>query len=468
MKNFKQVIILLTFSGLITSCGWFSDEEKPSNASKSKKDVITSSVNDGEININIDENAFSAEQYIIQFISKLPKPIKNTSWIRKGYMPAENLALDSKISDYESYSVGGKPKRAFEITSIPIIAEDKIFTLGGQGELQARDINNPSKKIWQTDVEQEYLHENRKDADWLDDIESIVKDKDEFLGGNICYSLGTIFVTTKRGNVFALEASNGKIIWRKKIDAPLRTSPVAKNNILIITTIENRTFALDAKTGENIWEHEGDEEKNKLASSPAPLIIKDDIIITYSSGQVFKLGLKDGEERWESIVAPQKITTLLPTNNDIAYSPIYHDGMIILVSSDGSINAIDENNGEDIWNFEGNGIVGSPWPVSNFIFAINRFGNMYALSAKTGSLVWKVDLADPEEIDEDNLMFTPPIMAQNYLYITDQEGKMRAYSPKDGSIVKEIDIEDNVIRTPVVANGKMFVLTNDSDLLVME
>lgn len=467
MKNFKQLLILLTFSSLLASCSWFSDGEEVRKANE-KKAKIASSVSDGEINISIDESAFSAEEYIIQFISKLPKPIKNTSWIRKGYMPAENLVLDSQISDYESYSVGGEPKRAFEITSIPIIAEDKIFTLGGQGELQARNINDPSRKIWQTDIEQEYLHENRKDADWLDDIESIVKDKDEFLGGNICYSLGTIFVTTKRGNVFALKASDGKILWRKKIDAPLRTSPVAKNNILIVTTIENRTFALDAKTGENIWEHEGDEEKNKLASSPAPLINKGDIIITYSSGQVFKLGLKDGEEKWESIVAPQKITTLLPTNNDIAYSPIYHDGMIILVSSDGSIHALDENTGEDIWSFEGNGIIGSPWPVSSFIFAINRFGNMYAISAKTGSLVWKVDLEDPEEIDEDNLMFTPPIMVQNKLYVADHEGTLRAYSTKDGSILNSIDVKDNIISSPVVANGKMFILTNESDLLVME
>ena len=460
-------IFLILCSLSLTSCSWFSEDEKPKTVSGKKREIETS-IKDGEINLTINENIIDAKKFIAEYMSKLPKPLENKSWFRKGYVPAENLKLSKKPTDYSYYSAGSSPKRSFDISAIPIIAEDKIFTLGGQGELHARNVSDPSQKLWKVVIEKELLHDNRKDADWLDDVESFFKDKDEFLGGNICYSIGTVFVTTKRGNVFAFNASSGSLIWQKSIGSPLRSSPIAKNNILIVSTIENKTIALDATSGELIWEHEASEEKNKLASSPAHLIIGDKVIVTYSSGEIYAISIKDGEEIWETIISPERITVLLPTNNDVPYSPLYHDGIIVLVSAEGTVYALEENSGEEIWRFEGNAIIHEPWAVSGFIFMINRFGEIYAISAKSGSTIWRKYLADPKVIDEDNLIFTSPIMANGEIYVADNEGTLRAYSPKDGKINSVIDIEDNVLQSPVVAGGKMYILSNDSDLLVLE
>lgn len=433
--------------------------------SEKSDEPIKVTAKDDELNITIQEDDSSGKKFIADYFSKLPKGYANKNWVRNNFVPSENISLNKAPSDYSRTSVGSAPKRGFEVTSQPIIAEGKIFTLGGQGELSARLLSGDKDVIWKADVEAEFLQKNRPDYDWLDDVESFMKDEDEFLGGNICYSRGRVFVSTKRGNVFAVEAKSGKVLWHKSLKSPVRSSPIASNNIIIVSTSDSKTYALNATTGKKLWEHEGGQENAKFVTAPTPLIIGKKVIVSYPSGEVFALNLLDGEEIWMAITSPERITQLLPTNNDISYTPVYSNGMIFVVSSNGAVFALDENSGSEVWQLSDKAIVNSPWAVGNYLFAINRYGQMYAISSIDGSVLWTEYLADPEDIDDDNLVFTPPIMAGNYIYVADNEGKLRSYSPANGKMVSESNISNDVYQQPVVVDGRMYFLSNNSDLV---
>jgi outer membrane protein assembly factor BamB len=464
----KKTLVTSFLSFLLFSCSWFESEKVSKQpVEEKKKSEIEAKIKSDEINLTINEDISDAKKFIVDYASKIPEPVLNKSWLKKGYIPAENIKLSKKPNDYTTYSIGGKPKRGFEITSIPIIAEGKIFTLGGQGELQARKLEDPSKLLWEKVVEEEYLQEKRKDYDWLDDLESVIKDKDEFLGGNICYSSGTVFVSTKRGNIFAIDSKNGGLIWKKKLSSPIRSSPVAKAGIVVVSTVNSKTYALSAKTGKIKWEHEAGEESTKLVSSPAPLIVKDKIIVTYSSGEVFALNFRDGEEVWSAITSPERITQLLPTNNDIYLTPVYHQGILLVVSADGTIFALDAETGEEIWQFKEKSIAHAPWPVANYLFAVSRFGELFAISFTDGSVIWEKSLENKETIDEDDLIFSPPVLASSEIFVADNDGHLRAYSPKDGKVKYTTDIDDNIMQQPVIADGKMYFISNNSNLVVL-
>jgi len=462
---YRKIVLSICLLAL-ASCS--SEKPVAKNNADKKKQEIESEMKNGELNITINEDESSAKKFIAEYFSKMPKPVLNKAWVRNNFIPAENLKLNKVPSDYSTVSIGSKPKRGFEITSQPIIAEGKIFTLGGQGEFSARKLSDKGEVIWKTILEEEFLQESRKDYDWLDDVESVFKDKDEFLGGNICYSRGRVFVSTKRGEVYAVDASSGKLVWKKSLNSPVRSSPVAKNNILVVTTSDSKTYALNTKTGKRLWMHEGAEEKAKFVTAPTPLIIGDKVIVSYPSGEVFALNLDDGGEIWMAITSPDRITQLLPTNNDISYSPIYHNGLIYVVSSNGNIFALQEETGEEIWQLSDMAIVHSPWPTGDYLFAISRFGQLFAVSSQDGEVIWKTHLADPKDIDDDNLVFTPPVIANNNIYVADNEGKLRSYSPRDGKLKKETKIPSNVYQQPAVADGRIFFVSNKSDLIEIE
>jgi outer membrane protein assembly factor BamB len=288
-----------------------------------------------------------------------------------------------------------------------------------------------------------------------------------FIGGNTCYSLGNIYVTTKRGNVYAVNAANGDVIWKKNFDTIIRGAPVAREDKLLFVTSDNRAVSVRVSNGSIIWQHNGLLEASKILSSPAPLLVGNNVIVTYSSGEVFMLDFNTGSEVWSAEMAKSTYGAVSAFMNDISYSPVLHNNVVYVVSSDGTLNALDEH-GKVIWTFEGEQINNSPWPVGDMLFDTTRDGGLIAVSAHEGKLVWRNRLATQKEIDSDKLQFTGVIMAAGKLFVADDNGRLYSYSSKDGSMLKKYTIPDGAILAPVIADGKMFFITRDSELVELK
>ena len=439
-------LLTLAFILILANCS--SDDEAKPVTGKSFFKNQTQKVDEKEV-----------DAMVQGFFSKLPLATKNSYWPRNGYIPGENLAM-SEGFDYKTSSAGSEPKKGIGITSTPIIAEDKIFTLGGNGELQARNINDISEVLWEKTIEEI----TKTDDDYVSKAKYIFGGKNEFIGGNICYSLGNIFVTTKRGNIFNISTKDGKTIWTKNYGAIIRSTPVVRDEKLIFVTSDNRTIAVNSKDGSILWTHQGLLETSKVMSSPAPLLIGNKVIVTYSSGEIFALDFNSGTEVWTTESHQSSFGALSAFMSDISYNPVFHKGLIYVVSSDGTLNAIDEE-GKTLWSFEGEVINSSVWPVDDFLFTKTRFGDLIAISAREGKLIWKNKMAGSKEINEDDLSFTGVIMANGKLFAADNDGSLYAYSSKNGETLNKYSIPSNVILTPVVAGSRMFLLTKDSTLI---
>jgi outer membrane protein assembly factor BamB len=444
-SNFFLSFILMAS---LVACS-FDDEVKRYDSGTSFYDQIKSD----------DFSEGEAKQFVLDFLSKLPKSSANSYWPSESYVPGENLKVASDFNDYQSISVGSEPKTGLNISSPPIVAENKIFTIDGKGIIQARDLNNPKKLIWQIDPEKQY-----RDEGMYRSITNFFYDSDDFLGGNISYSLGKIFLTTKRGNVAAFYSDTGEKIWFKKIGVPIRSAPVAQDGNLIFTTIDNKTYNLNSKNGDKKWLHDGYEEKSKLYSSPSALIINDNVLVTYSSGEVFLLSLNSGGVKWTSIISPNITTTLNPSVNDIHKTPTIHKGIVYFVAGDGSLMAIDYDNGDILWTLQGQNLDKRPWAVSEFLFTGDRRGNLVAVAAKTGRVVWKSKLQTAEAIEDDNLKFTDPVLVNGKIMVADNDGYLRAYSTDNGAILFETSISSSVHLRPTIANEKLLLLSNEANL----
>lgn len=444
--------VLLLVLALTTSCS-DKDDKKPV-LGKSFYDTKTQKLDPQEV-----------EEAVSGFFSQLPTPIKNDYWPRNGYIPGENLAFSEGKHDYDASSAGSEPKPGLGITSAPVIAEGKIFTLGGKGELQARSMKDISEVLWETKIDT-----RNSDKDYLSTVKNAAKslftDESEFIGGNICYSLGNIFVATKRGYVFVFNAKDGAPLWSKNLGVTIRSTPVVREDKLVFITSDNRTIAINTKDGSPLWQHQGLPGSSKVMSSPAPLLIGNKLIVTYSSGEIFALDFNSGIEIWNGETSKSSYGMASSFMNDISYNPVYHKGVIYIISSDGTLNALDEN-GKSLWTFEGEVINKSIWPVEDFLFTTTRFGDIIAISARSGKLIWKNKMAPAEQIDEDDLQFTGLVMAGGRLYAADNNGTLYSYSSKNGDTMAKESIPENVELTPVVADGKVFLITKKSKLIIV-
>ena len=92
-----------------------------------------------------------------------------------------------------------------------------------------------------------------------------------------------------------------------------------------------------------------------------------------------------------------------------------------------------------------------------------------ALSRRSGRLRWVVRLQryEDEEEQEDPLIWVGPLLAGDRVIVGSSEGRVEAYSPYDGSYLGGIELSGAVAVAPVLAEGTLFFLTKNAELIAM-
>jgi alcohol dehydrogenase (cytochrome c) len=106
---------------------------------------------------------------------------------------------------------------------------------------------------------------------------------------------GVIYLTGANGNAWAIDAHSGRTFWRFRYpNAPDLTAgatyPVnrgfaALGNRLFMVTLDAHVLSLDMKTGAVVWNSVLEDYKRGYAATPAPLVVKDKIIVGSSGGE---------------------------------------------------------------------------------------------------------------------------------------------------------------------------------------
>src|SRR5712691_5290727 len=98
---------------------------------------------------------------------------------------------------------------------------------------------------------------------------------------------GVMFVTTPNGQVLALDAKNGDLLWRYVRELPedvIQAHPTNRGVALFedkvyVATVDAHLVALDAKTGKVVWDAAVDDYKKAYYLTLAPLVAKGKVMV---------------------------------------------------------------------------------------------------------------------------------------------------------------------------------------------
>ena len=76
-------------------------------------------------------------------------------------------------------------------------------------------------------------------------------------GGGLAFDSGRLYAASGYGNVVALDPQNGKAIWEKQLEAPMRSSPTAVGDRVFVVTLDGRFFCLAGADGGELWSVRG-------------------------------------------------------------------------------------------------------------------------------------------------------------------------------------------------------------------
>ncbi len=372
----------------------------------------------------------------------------------QNYRSSSNVAF-SGFNNETKINIGASG----EITSAPVLGDGKVFTLSSKGKLTAVSADT-NALLWQKLLPQNEVTANGILGESLQ--------KQPFLGGDIAYGNNILYVTTKRGRVYAIDARNQAVIWKRQLEVPIASAPNIDSGMVFFVTRENHTYALSARDGTTKWIHEGIKTNIGIYGSPPPLVTTDKVITTYSNGQIHALNKRNGREIWDKDLSLRsfKNSSLLNVA-DITARPILSGNVVFTGSNQGSFYALNVNTGEEIWN-RTLSAHSTPWIMANHLFMITRNQELTAINKSSGAIKWVTPLLkaniDPRKVPQ----FSAPVIANSTMLLTSSDGKLHMYNPKNGEYINRMNIINNTHLEPVIGHGKIYLISEQGTLTIIE
>ncbi len=203
---------------------------------------------------------------------------------------------------------------------------------------------------------------------------------------------------------YARDAKTGALIWASGVDNGGDSQAAVVNGIVYFTAHIGNVDALNARTGALIWQHTG--VGTDLRGGPAVFNgrVYVNSNIDLNTAGVFALDALSGAVIWEA--------KLLPDNFLNNSSPAVANGVVYIVD-EGAVQAFDARSGTLLWSQPLNSGYNSTSPVvANGVVYVGSYDNeIVALNAGTGAVLWQY-----QAVFERNI-FGSPIVANGMLFI---------------------------------------------------
>lgn len=383
----------------------------------------------------------------------LPAAVENKDWTQPGGIASNamnRLAASDTLKKLWTVDAGSGSGGASRLIASPIVAEGKIFVLDAEAHVRAFDAKS-GKRLWSQDLTPEDM------------------DSDKARGGGIAYENGRLFAATGLGYVFAMDVNDGKVLWKTNAVVPFRASPTVDGGHVFVVTSDNQMLCLSEDTGEIIWRHRGITEAAGIMAATSPAVSGSIVIAPYSSGELFALRAENGTVLWSDSLTRTGNLTSLSELNDIAGRPVIDQDRVFAISHSGRFVSIDLRTGERVWTRDVPGVQ-TPWLAGDYIYLVTTEQEVVAMSRRDGRIHWLTKLDRWEDPDDrtEPIEWSGPIFAGDQLILVSTTGEGVELSPTTGKVVGNFDLPGKTLIAPIVADGIVYILTDNGTLEALQ
>lgn len=277
-----------------------------------------------------------------------------------------------------------------------------------------------------------------------------------------------LYVHANKGTLLALNADNGQEKWRVEFEVFLSGGPSVANDFVLITDLDGRLYALSAIDGEEIWNRIGTQDDTGIVGSASPAIANAEVINVGTDGELLSLGLEQGGFLWGENLTPIELRTAIDGIPDIRAHPVHDGGLVYVISHSGVMFGFNAKTGREVWQMRLNGIE-MPWLAGQTIYVTTVDGRIFALRRNDGAVRWITEMPgayDPNlSVVEDATSYTSVVVASGKVFVTSSLGQLHILNAQTGMIEDALSTSGAVTTAPIIANKTLYVLNRSGELL---
>ncbi|MDO5647180.1 PQQ-binding-like beta-propeller repeat protein [Paracoccus sp. (in: a-proteobacteria)] len=380
----------------------------------------------------------------------LAAAVTNGEWSHRAGNAAHqpgHVAMGAGTALIWSAPIGQGDALRHRITADPIVAAGRVFTLDSRARVTATALNGGTA--------------------WATDITPPGERADSASGGGVAYDAGRVFATTGHGQLVALDAATGGIIWRQRLDAPISGTPAVRNGVVYVVARNDTAWAVRASDGRVMWQIGGTKSGSGVMGASSPAISGNAVILPFSSGEVQAVDRATGVTNWTAQIGGSRVGRAIAYIRDVTGDPVVAGGRVYAGTSSGRIAAFDLATGIQDWSARDG--ANSPVVVAGgSVFAINDQAELVRLDAATGGVIWRVAMPyyttdRPRRQDRIHAHYGP-VLAGGRLFVASSDGVLRVFDPRGGALVGQALIPGGAAASPAVAGQTLYIVGRNGQL----
>lgn len=441
IKSLSRLGATLVLALALSACGVFGGKPKPTTPTIGKRIPILSKVETGA---KVDPALASAP-------FALPPATENADWAQAGGTASKsygNLALAAAPQQAWTARITGSSKKQ-RLAASPVIGGGRMFVMDTGGLVHAFDAKSGAER-------------------WRRSFEIKGDGSTSIYGGGASYADGRVYVTTGLGEVAALDAADGNVIWRVKPSGPLRGSPTIAFNAVFVMTMANEIYALNAADGAVIWSMAAASGQSGVFGVAAPAAGQGSVIAGYSTGELIAYRYENGRELWSDALARTSLSTSVGVLTDIDADPIIDRGRVLALGQGGRMAAYELITGQRIWELNLAGI-STPAVAGEWIFTLTDDGKLLCIARSSGKVRWMSQLAryKNEKKKKNPIFWTGPVLAGDRLWFANTQGEVWSAMASDGHATFYKQVGTSFTLAPVVAGSTLYLLDDSGKIAAL-
>jgi outer membrane protein assembly factor BamB len=448
MINKKIPILFIVFS-LLNSCSFDSKTGIWGDSVKEKKKITELEKKQKEI-IKV-EKIYSSDNFFHQEILLnnniiLSKAKNNLSWIMPN-LNYQNFLGNIYLSGIDNFFLKkkiGKNKFSIYPTITPVLVfKSNIIFSDDNGTIF--NINEQGRVIWKQNI---YKKAYKKIYKAL--VFSIYGDN--------------IYIADNIGFVYSINLNDGSLLWIKNYEVPFKSNIKVFDNMIFLINQDNKIFCLNTIDGSLIWNILSISSFIKSQNLLSLAITEEgDLIAITSSADVLKIRARTGDIIWSRNTADSLYADA--TDFFISSEIVISDNEVIFSSSSNTF-SFDLNSGQTNWKQEVRSI-STPIIIRENIFIVTVHGYFVILNKNTGEIISSSNILKILKKKKQKTKVTGFIMGSDKIYSTTLNGFLIVSSATTGKTEHFKKIGAPNISPLVINNGKLYILTDESKILVL-
>lgn len=278
-----------------------------------------------------------------------------------------------------------------------------------------------------------------------------VKTRAELTGGPGA-GAGVVAVGTADGEVIALDAVTGSRRWSVRVGGEILAAPAIAANAIVVRTVAGRVVGLALEDGKEIWREDQQIPRLTLRGTAPPVIAGNVALCGFDNGRVLSIDAAKGEVLWEQLVSPARGRTELERLVDIDAAVKVSGVDVFVAGFQGRVAMLALDSGQTWWSREISSHRGLDVD-DEYVVVSGAMGEVIGLRRRTGVEIWRQSGLRLRRL-------SAPVLIGGRVAVADFEGYVHWLDAATGAFVARSKTSGRTSNAPLVV-GDLVIVQDD-------